>query len=133
MLEQPEGFESYFEIQAWLREQFGIELCYSRLHQIVYRQLKARPKADQREQAQAELKKQTLTGKRIPRHGAKPTAIVQWPRQSTWLYGAVEIQTSKSLFWEYSHLNNDCFKHFIEQLSLTFPRGLNVVQLDRAA
>jgi transposase len=75
-LEQPEGFESYFAIQAWLQEQFGVELCYSRLHQIVYGQLKAlpklpRPKAAQSEQAQAEFKKLLSWLSWIQRHRAQ--------------------------------------------------------------
>lgn len=43
-LQQPEGFESYEDIQIWLQETYGIELCYSTVHGIVHTRLKARPK-----------------------------------------------------------------------------------------
>ncbi len=43
-LKQPEGFESYEDIQIWLRETYGIERCYSTIHGMVHIHLKARPK-----------------------------------------------------------------------------------------
>lgn len=43
-LQQPEGFESYGEVQVWLKETYGIELCYSTVHGLVHKRLKAAPK-----------------------------------------------------------------------------------------
>jgi transposase len=44
-LSEPEGFGSYKEIQRWLDEEHGVELCYSTVHGIVRYDLGAKPKA----------------------------------------------------------------------------------------
>ncbi|MCS3856692.1 transposase [Salinibacter ruber] len=44
-LSEPEGFGSYKEIQQWLAEEHGVELCYSTVHGIVRYELEAKPKA----------------------------------------------------------------------------------------
>jgi len=44
-LAEPEGFGSYKEIQQWLAETCGVELCYSTVHGIVRYDLGAKPKA----------------------------------------------------------------------------------------
>jgi transposase len=44
-LSEPEGFGSYKEIQQWLDEEHGIELCYSTVHGIVRYDLGAKLKA----------------------------------------------------------------------------------------
>ena len=44
-LAEPEGFGSYKEIQQWLAEEQGLELCYSTVHGIVRYELGAKPKA----------------------------------------------------------------------------------------
>lgn len=44
-LSEPEGFSSYKEIQRWLAEEHGVELCYSTVHGIVRYELGAKPKA----------------------------------------------------------------------------------------
>jgi len=62
-LQQPEGFEGYEAIQIWLKETYGIELCYSTLHGLVHNRLNARPKvvrpqsAKRDEMAAAEFEK----------------------------------------------------------------------------
>ena len=43
-LQQSEGFAGYHEIQEWLKETYGIDICYSTLHGIVHGRLTARPK-----------------------------------------------------------------------------------------
>jgi transposase len=58
--------------------------------------------------------------------------MVQWPRQAIWLYGAVAPATGDSFFFEYSHLDGDCFEHFLQQMAQQFPEFLNVIQLDGA-
>jgi transposase len=44
-LAEPEGFGSYKEIQQWLAEEQGVELCYSTVHGIVRYDLGAKPKS----------------------------------------------------------------------------------------
>jgi transposase len=43
-LATPEGFSSYREIQRYLEAEHGIQLSYSRVHQLVRYELKAKPK-----------------------------------------------------------------------------------------
>ena len=43
-LAEPDGFTSYKEIQQWLAEEHGVELCYSTVHGIVRYDLGAKPK-----------------------------------------------------------------------------------------
>ncbi|MCS4201700.1 hypothetical protein GGP93_003156 [Salinibacter ruber] len=44
-LSEPEGFGSYIEIQQWLADKHGLELCYSTVHGIVRYELGAKPKS----------------------------------------------------------------------------------------
>ena len=44
-LAEPEGFGSYKDIQRWLAETCGVELCYSTVHGIVRYDLRAKPKS----------------------------------------------------------------------------------------
>ena len=64
--------------------------------------------------------------------GIKPLGSVQWKRDNFYLYGAVEVRSGESYFYEFSHLDSDCFQLFINQLSQEFPESLNFVQLDNA-
>jgi transposase len=43
-LEDEEGFASYYEIQAWLKEKYGIEVAYSTVHGLVKYGLETSPK-----------------------------------------------------------------------------------------
>lgn len=43
-LEQPQGFSSYGEVQQWLQTDWGIELSYTAVHQLVHYRLKAKLK-----------------------------------------------------------------------------------------
>ena len=43
-LQQPEGFRSYGEIQAWLTQEYGLEIPYKTVHKIVHYKLKAKLK-----------------------------------------------------------------------------------------
>lgn len=66
-LKQPEGFDSYGAIQAWLKENYGVEICYSTLHHIVHTRLKAslkvvRPQSAKRDESKAiDFEKKSLT------------------------------------------------------------------------
>lgn len=62
-LQDPQGFDSYQELQQWLRAQFGIEAAYPTVHQLVRYELKsklkrARPRSRKQDpQAVPEFKK----------------------------------------------------------------------------
>jgi hypothetical protein len=62
----------------------------------------------------------TIPGKRITVKGVKPLGCTQWPRKKFYLYGAIEVQTAESYFYEFSHLDSQCFQRFINQLSEEF-------------
>ncbi len=75
----------------------------------------------------------TLTGRVITLMGIKPVIEVQWPRDSFWLYGAVEPLTGQNFFYAFSHLDATCFNLFVTQFSAAFPDTLNLLQLDQAS
>lgn len=75
----------------------------------------------------------TLTGRAITLRGVKPVALVQWPREAFWLYGAVEPLTGAHFFYSFSHLDALCFEGFVEQFAAAFPGSLNLLQLDQAS
>ncbi|MBE9031223.1 IS630 family transposase [filamentous cyanobacterium LEGE 11480] len=84
-------------------------------------------------QDETHLGLRTIRGKRLTAKGVKPICPVQWPRQAFWLYGLVSPASGAAFFYEYSHLDADCFEHFLQQFAQTFPDRLNVIQLDQAA
>lgn len=65
--------------------------------------------------------------------GVKPLGVVQWKRENFYLYGAIEVRTGKSYFYEFSHLDSKCFQLFVNQLSQNFPETVNFLQLDNAS
>lgn len=75
----------------------------------------------------------TLGGRQITTKGVKPIGQVQWRFQATYLYGIVEPQTGKHLFWEFSHLNTDCFELFLNLVSQQFAESVLIIQLDNGA
>lgn len=74
----------------------------------------------------------TEQGRRITAKGVKPKGKVQWDFKYRWVYGAVVPQSGESFFWEFSHLNSDCFEAFLEKLSKCYPNHLHVMQIDGA-
>ena len=59
-------------------------------------------------------------------------ALVQWPREGFWLYGALEPLTGAHFFYSFSPLDGLCFNRFVEQLAAAFPESLTLLQLDQA-
>jgi len=55
---------------------------------------------------------------------------VQWHREAFYLYGVVEPLSGASFFWEFSHLDSDCFQVFLNQFAEAFAESLNLLQLD---
>lgn len=55
---------------------------------------------------------------------------MQWQFKATYLYGIVEPKTGAQFFFEFSHLNTDCFQAFLNLVSETFKDDLLIIQLD---
>ncbi len=72
----------------------------------------------------------TLGGRKITAKGVKPVGQVQWQFQATYLYGIVEPKTGEHFFFEFSHLNTDCFQVFLDLVSQQFKDDLLIIQLD---
>lgn len=55
----------------------------------------------------------TIEGRRITLKGVKPTGDWQWKFKAFWLYGIIEPLTGESFFWEFSHVDSDCYQQFL--------------------
>lgn len=75
----------------------------------------------------------TVSGRKITAKGVKPIGKVQWQFKATYLYGIVDPQTGASFFYEFSHLNTDCFQIFLNLVAAQFPEDWLIVQLDNGA
>ena len=84
-------------------------------------------------QDETRLGLKTIPGKRITIKGIKPLGCTQWPRENFYLYGAIEVKTGESYFYEFSHLDGQCFQRFINQLSEEFNDSINFLQLDNGS
>lgn len=62
----------------------------------------------------------------------KPKGKVQWQFKATYLYGIVEPKTGEHFFYEFSHLNSDCFQVFLNLISQHFADSILILQLDQA-
>ncbi|MCC5669499.1 hypothetical protein LC653_38160 [Nostoc sp. CHAB 5784] len=71
--------------------------------------------------------------RKITASGIKPVGRQQWQFQATYLYGIIEPLTGASFFWEFSHLNTDCFQIFLNLISSHFADSLLIIQLDNGA
>jgi hypothetical protein len=72
----------------------------------------------------------TLGGRKLTAKGIKPKGQVQWQFKATYLYGIVEPKTGAHFFFEFSHLNTDCFQAFLNLVSQAFKDDLLIIQLD---
>jgi transposase len=81
-------------------------------------------------QDETRLGLKTISGRKITAKGVKPRGKVQWQFKATYLYGVVEPETGENFFFEFSHLNSQCFQIFLELVSQTFPDDLLIIQLD---
>jgi transposase len=57
---------------------------------------------------------------------------VQWQFKATYLYGVVEPSTGESFFYEFTHLNSDCFQVFLDLVSEQYKDSILIMQLDQA-
>lgn len=75
----------------------------------------------------------TISGRKITARGVKPKGKVQWQFKATYLYGLVEPATGDSFFYEFTHLNTDCFQVFLDLAAQHFADSIVIMQLDQAA
>lgn len=75
----------------------------------------------------------TMTGRKITARGVKPKGKVQWKFQSTYIYGIVEPKTGEHFFYEFTHLNTQCFQVFLELVAAKFADSILIIQLDNGA
>ncbi len=83
-------------------------------------------------QDETRLGLKTISGKLLTLKGIKPFGKVQWKRDNFYLYGAVEPLTGESFFYEFSHLDTECFQLFVNKFSDIFPDSVNFMQVDNA-
>ena len=50
-----------------------------------------------------------------------------------WLYGAIEPTTGEQFFWQFSHVDSDCYQRFLNEFSATYADTLNILQVDNGA
>ena len=69
-------------------------------------------------------------GRLITACGIKPIVSWQWLFKAFWLYGAVEPATGESFFWQFSHVDTECYQRFLDEFSQAYPDSLNILQVD---
>nr|WP_231510549.1 transposase [Fischerella sp. PCC 9605] len=74
-----------------------------------------------------------MTGRVITACGVKPIGLSQWQRDNFYLYGVVEPLTGYSFFYEFSHLDGDCFQKFLEMVSADLGEDVAVIQFDQSS
>lgn len=62
--------------------------------------------------------------------GIKPVGDWQWQFKAFWLYGAVEPLTGESFFWQFSHVDTECYQQFLNEFAATHADSLNIIQVD---
>lgn len=81
-------------------------------------------------QDETKAKLKTLEHCKLTAFGVKPIGTGQWKRQNYYLYGVVEPKTGESFFYEFSHLDTQCFEKFLQQFSQAYPEDRHILQLD---
>ncbi len=84
-------------------------------------------------QDETRLGLKTIAGRVITNRGVKPIGLSQWQRDNFYLYGVVEPLTGYSFFYEFSHLDGQCFQKFLDLLSAELGDEVAVVQFDRGS
>ena len=84
-------------------------------------------------QDETRLGLKTITGRVITAAGVKPLGLSQWKRDNFYLYGVVEPLSGYSFFYDFSHLDGDCFQCFLELLSSDIGDDIAVIQLDQGS
>lgn len=84
-------------------------------------------------QDETRLGLKTISGRLITAKGVKPLGLNQCWRDNFYLYGVVEPLSGYSFFYEFSHLDGDCFQLFLELLSDELGDDVAVIQLDQGS
>ena len=84
-------------------------------------------------QDETRLGLKTIAGRLITAPGVKPVGLSQWQRDNFYLYGVVEPLTGYSFFYEFTHLDSDCFQKFLELLSADLGDDVAVIQFDQGS
>ena len=74
----------------------------------------------------------TISGRKITTKGVKPQGKVQWQFKATYLYDLVEPATGEPCFYEFTHLNSECFQVFLDLVSEQYKDSILLIQLDQA-
>ena len=74
-----------------------------------------------------------ISGRLITAKGVKPLGLNQWQRDNFYLYGVVEPESGYSFFYEFSHLDSDCFQRFLDLLAVELGDDVAVMQMDQGA
>jgi len=72
----------------------------------------------------------TIQRRRITLRGVKPVGSFQQVFKNFYLYGAVEVATGASFFWQGSKANSEQFGDYLKGLSEAFPDTLNLLLVD---
>jgi hypothetical protein len=62
----------------------------------------------------------------ITARGVKPKGKVQWQFKATYLYGIVEPATGEHFFYQFTHLNSDCFQVFLNLIAEQFSDSMSL-------
>ncbi len=57
---------------------------------------------------------------------------MQWQFKATYLDGVVEPATGEHFFYEFTHLNSECFQVFLDLVSEQYKDCMLIIQLDQA-
>jgi len=71
--------------------------------------------------------------KALTNFGVKPIGECSFQRENFWIYGATEILTGESFYWDFDKMSKYNFEHFINDLSENYSDSLNIVLLDNAS
>ena len=84
-------------------------------------------------QDETRLGLKTISGRLITAKGVKPLGLNQWQRHNFYLYGVVEPESGYSFFYEFSHLDSECFQRFLDLLAVELGDDVAVLQMDRGS
>lgn len=84
-------------------------------------------------QDETRLGLKTIQHRKLTAFGVKPIGIGQWERQNYYLYGVVEPKTGNRFFYEFSHLDTECFQEFLRLFSQAYPEELHILQMDNGS
>lgn len=75
----------------------------------------------------------TVKRRRITLKGIKALGKMQTVYKYYWLYGAFDILSGESFYWEFNRMNKLNCQHFINKLSVTYPDTLNIILMDNSS